>query len=258
MLEWAEAIKSARLEGLGLTKPEQIPARQFVPKYPELDQLDSYRGDLGEQYWSKWPVVQFTRVPASWIDGDEMVRLARELKHPDMARVSRVASWLKQGADLGARGAGRLPAEGVNQESCYEHGFEMLDALRAWTESKTVIGPLRREEAPPGLRISPMSVEIKPNGRARVIIDMSWPHLDDPQLDSQDPISVNSSIRKEDYPAFMVTSQDVLELLFLAGWKCFLSKCDWNDAYKHCSIRAEDVHLQVINLTLDMGNRPYI
>ena len=63
----------------------------------------------------------------------------------------------------------------------------------------------------------------------------------------------------------MVTSKDLLELIYRVGYPTKVSKCDWNDgnqmsnthtynfnfvfpAYKHVHVRKEDTHLQFVSI----------
>ena len=225
--------------------PEPEPA-VFKPKHPQLGKLDDYSGVFSDEFWSLWTYSPYTESPTSWIHHDLMWSLAVSLGHPDLTRVRRVCDYLRDGADIGVRGAGRLGAMGPNIPSCHEFGWQMLDAMFSWTLSKTVCGPLLRHELPDVIRVSPMSVELKPNGKARIICNLSWPNLPDPQLHGPTPISMNDGIKKEDFPVKMVSANDLLVLAFKSGFPAKCSKCDWNDAYKHVHVRGEDVHLQVV------------
>ena len=225
--------------------PEPEPPH-FKPKHPVLGRLDDYSGTFSDEFWSLWTYSPYTETPTSWINHELMWSMAVELGHPDLTRVRRVCNYLRDGADIGARGAGRMGAMGPNIVSCYEHGWQMLDAMFSWTLSKTVCGPLLRHELPETIRCSPMSVELKPNGKARIICDLSWPHVPEPDINGTTPISINDGINKSDFPVNMVTANDLLRLAFKAGFPAKCSKCDWNDAYKHVHVRGEDVHLQVV------------
>ena len=160
------------LQGMDTECPPQPRTPAFVPKHPILEKLDDYSKDFPKEYWDKWVFCPYVESPESWIDPVKVYDMAWRLNHPDMDRVRRVCHMLDHGADIGARGASRLPAMGPNIGSCFENGWEMMDAMYAWTSSRTVCGPLTRDQIPPNIRCSPMSVDIKPSGRARIIVDL--------------------------------------------------------------------------------------
>ena len=86
---------------------------------------------------------------------------------PDMEYVDTVASQLTYGVSLGFRGAGRLPSEAKNLRSFLNAGYRSMDAIATWVTQGLVCGPLRREELPPDIKVSPAGEADKPNGRAR-------------------------------------------------------------------------------------------
>ena len=153
--------------GLRAEPPGPVQEKPFSPKSPSIPKLSSYEGEFSRDYWSLWEFSPLTTTPSSWIDPKELEAVAAEVGYSDTDKLSKVVKWLTDGASIGAMGAGRLPAEGKNMASCVEHGYKMMDALSCWVSSKTVSGPLEKSELPPDCRVSPMSVEIKPSGRAR-------------------------------------------------------------------------------------------
>ena len=69
------------------------------------------------------------------------------------------------------RGAGRYPTAGKNQPSAYLHGHLLSDALGSWVKQGLMAGPYRREDLPwPEVKISPMGIQLKPNGSGRLIV----------------------------------------------------------------------------------------
>ena len=101
----------------------------FTPKCPELPTLQSYRGDLGEEYWSHWPSHLAPDTAQSWIDHSALLRVARTLEYPDMDHVEEVCHGLQHGVRIGCHGSARLPGRCRNIESAVLHGRQCADAL---------------------------------------------------------------------------------------------------------------------------------
>ena len=116
---------------------------------------------------------------------------------------------------------------------------------------------------PPGVKVSPVSAVLKLSGAARVLQDLSWPHLKEPDLNGSQPTSFNSGIDKSSFPTANSSAQDVLERLYQVGKGAYLAKIDWQvsinsqgaancprlqDAYKHIPVKISELHLQFIKL----------
>ena len=175
--------------------------------------------------------------------------------------VEKAAGILDNGADLGCMGSARLPTKQRNAESCYEFGERVLDSLEDWLQQGIAAGPMTKKEVRHHLgadyTVNPISVRLKPNGKARIIVNMSAPHVKDKEkldLSSGVPTSVNSGISKEAWPANMAGTKEVLELLHLKGQGCKFCKSDWTSAYKHIFVRTKDLCLQV----LEIGGRYFV
>ena len=108
-----------------------------------------------------------------------------------------------------------------------------------------------------------MSAVLKLSGAARVLQDLSWPHLKEPDLNGSQPTSFNSGIDKSSFPTANSSAQDVLERLYQVGKGAYLAKIDWQvsinsrgaancprlqDAYKHIPVKISELHLQFIKL----------
>ena len=142
----------------------------------------------------------------------------------------------------------------INLEICAtfgvtKHLYRSMDAIAHWIRLGLLCGPLERDELPEHIRVSPVGEADKPNGRARVTVDMSWPHLENPDIWSTTvPCSPNASVDQTQYNTEMVTSLDVLRALHREGSEGYISKADWADAYKHIPIRMEDRAMQVFRI----------
>ena len=61
-----------------------------------------------------------------------------------------------------------------NAPSAIEFGDRVADSLQDWVKEGIAWGPLLPEEMPwPDYIVNPMQVKLKPNGKARIIINMS-------------------------------------------------------------------------------------
>ena len=81
-----------------------------------------------------------------------------------------------------------------------------------------------------------------------MIVDLSWPYVDNPDVDGVEPISVNAGIDMTNYPTCMTSIEAVLELINGSGTSSYLVKQDWADAYKHIHVLPDDVWLQAISV----------
>ena len=93
--------------------------------------------------------------------------------------------------------------------------------------------------------VNSITVKIKPNGRARICINMSAPHQK-PSDEVGKPTSVNAGIDTKDFPSSMSSTKTFCESLMRVGCPAEMCKIDWNQAYKHIAVREEDHKLQVI------------
>ena len=115
-----------------------------------------------------------------------------------------------------------------------------------------------------------MTVRLKPNGTARIIIDLGWPRGKLFILGNSVPISPNASMEGlVNFEKVTMTSDRFFQLaLYRSGKEALITNADWDFAFKHCSVRPEDHHLMLVNfggryfvkkcLTFGAANSPYI
>jgi hypothetical protein len=226
--------------------PPQPKLDKYERKHQEIPELAQYTKTLPDSYWVFWPkrLVQSMLPNKSWVDADAMETVAREVGYTDMVHLDRVTRRIREGSEIGCRGAGRLPTSVPNSPSVYEYGVRMADILVDMLKDGLVWGPLHPEEVPwKDITINQMSSRLKPNGRLRPIMNMSSPYKQ-PEDDPEAPASVNSGIDKEEFPCKMGTTQSFLASLGKAGWPAEMCKTDWQAAYKHFHIHEEDLKLQ--------------
>jgi hypothetical protein len=118
-----------------------------------------------------------------------------------------------------------------------EFGQHVTDAIADWLLAGFAAGPFEPSNRPTDAKISGIMCRQKPNGSARIILNLSAPKGS----------SVNDGVTSEDFPTTMSSTQKWLEVLDKAGRNCLMVKLDWASAYKHIAVRAEDIPLQYFN-----------
>ena len=81
---------------------------------------------------------------------------------------------MKVRANIGCSGEFRAASTSTNAPSSYNQGEQVRDAICEWLEQGYAIGSLERHEIPfDDIKISGLMTKIKPNGRVRVILNLS-------------------------------------------------------------------------------------
>ena len=152
--------------------------KTFIPKNKEIPVLKSYGGTLPDSYWAHWTKRSFETVaPAtSWVDPRKLRNLARRIGYKSN-RLTRVLKQLSEGAKIGCKGDARLPTKMPNSKSALVYGERVADSLQDWIKEGIAFGPLLPEEMPwTDYSVNPILVRLKPNGKARIIVNMSSPY----------------------------------------------------------------------------------
>jgi len=205
----------------------------FKPKFPEIPVLNCYKGRLPDEFWDKFPVN--LKCPAEpSLKKKKLKQWAQALGVSDPERFQRVIGYVESGADIGCRGAARLPSRSSNAPSAYEYGPQVTDAIAEWVKKGYAYGPVGPEKVPEHAKVSGIMVRPKPNGSVRVILNLSAPK----------GRSVNDGIDKTEFPAKMSSTTAWLNVLNTAGRGCWMAKTDWAAAYKHICVREKDTDLQ--------------
>jgi len=121
-----------------------------------------------------------------------------------------------------------------NSPSAFQFGEQITDAIADWITEGFAAGPFTREEVPLGAKISGIMCREKPNGSARIILNLSAPVGN----------SVNDGICSDEFPTSMSSTTKWVEVLNKAGRACLFMKADWSVAYKHLHVRPADTVLQ--------------
>ena len=108
------------------------------------------------------------------------------------------------------------------------------------------VGPLKIDELPfEDFSVSPLTTRMKPNGRVRLILDLTYPHTRGIKLGMGIPMSVNSGIDTDLFKTEMSSTTLWLNSLRCGGVGALLSKMDWESAYKHAHVHHLDLKLHV-------------
>ena len=121
-----------------------MPLKAFSRKHEEIPVLTNYQGTLSDEYWSHWTKRSYHSIaPAkSWICPNKLEKLVKKLGYRSN-RLNRVLERLKNGADIGCKGPGRLSTRMPNSQSASEYEDRVADALQDWI--KEGIAYVRRD-----------------------------------------------------------------------------------------------------------------
>ena len=227
---WEEMIEFVSTR----VKEEADEPKEFNPKNKNIPVLETYSDELGDEYWSKWEKMQYEpENNKSWIKPEELKKEAERLGMTEKLKLEEIVKTLEAGANLEVKGEGRWSSRGRNNPSTLEYGARLADSLQSAIKDGFMWGPLTEEEMPwEAFKVSPMTVRLKPNGAARIIVNLSWPH--EGRLGEGKPISVNKGMEEwEEFEATKMTSDyRWREALYRAGCPSEMVKNDWNAAYK--------------------------
>jgi hypothetical protein len=228
MEAWRQIFFSA------LTAPDPaMPAKKiFSPKY-ELPPIADYTVAQPPAFWACFPSSS-TRVGKSWVDAAALEDLATSAGYPFDDVLAAVCSDLQFGADIGCRGVFRDATFSSNAPSAFDFAAEITDAVAGWVAKGIAAGPFDPCDRPAGVKVNGIMCRAKPNGSARIILNMSAPAGQ----------SVNDGIDKDLFPTKMSSTGKWLEVLNSVGRRCQIMKVDWSDAYKHVHVRPADLPLQ--------------
>ena len=164
-------------KALNLSRPGNVKQKEFKPKN-NLPRLHNYSVDPPQSYWDKWNKLSFSDASfSSWLNPTELVKVAVETGYNDMSHVKFVSNYLTHGAKIGCEGEGRWPTVGQNDPSVSDNSWEIADEIQTWINMGICVGPLTREDLPfRDYSVSPLTTRLKPNGRVRLILDLSYPH----------------------------------------------------------------------------------
>lgn len=205
-------------------EPELKSLKMFKPKHPNIPRLIDYSKSAPVTWWNYWPSLSWEegRMLKSGINPRKMVMWADRANHPDMATVLDIARDLKFGCDLGTRGEYLCPSTSDNAPSAVEYGNRVTDSIVDGIEKGIMIGPMDEEDLPfkeEGVKVNGVMVKLKPNGDARVILNMSRGR----------PFCVNEGMKDDErFEVTMSSTAMWLQSLHKAGRGCWFCKLDWS------------------------------
>ena len=247
--QWDQYIRRRQLidRWSSSTIQEEPKLKSFKQVNNNLPELDSYNGILPQDYWDKWEKKTYEELtPAmSWVNPDKLWAVASRLKYKDkQGRLQRAMVNLSRGALIGCKGPSRLPTSHPNSQSAADYGVRVADSLQTWIKEGLCFGPLRPEEMPwDDYTTNSITVKLKPNGKARICINMSAPYKR-PSDPEGAPASVNSGIDSDEFPTSMSSTQSFCTSLMRSGTPSKFCKLDWVSAYKHVAVNKSDHKLQ--------------
>ena len=198
-----------------------------------LPVLSDYSKGAPAAFWEAFP-SNYVEPGRSLINPNILRRLGLESNFPDLQLLNTICLDVSMGADIACRGDYRLPSRATNAPSAFLEGEKVTDAVADWVAKGFAFGPVPVSSVPANAKFSGLMARPKPNGGARVILNLSAPK----------GRSVNEGIDTSHLPTVMSSTGQWLSVLNKAGRGCFLTKVDWADAYKHLPVRLEDSHLQ--------------
>lgn len=231
-LQLRDFWKALLLEQVSKDIPELPDAKKFKAKH-DLPVLHDYSKPAPDWFWHKFP-SNLKEEKSSLINADVLYCLAIECGYKDLDNLNKVCGWLKNGAVIGCKNPFRDPVTANNAKSAIVEGQKVTDSICDWINKGFVHGPIEQHLVPENAKFSGLMTRPKPNGAVRIILNLSAP----------EGSSVNDGIDSDEYPAFMSSTTDWLRVLNKAGLRCFISKTDFSDAYKHISVTKADTDLQ--------------
>jgi hypothetical protein len=230
--EQLEFWKQRVMTAVGEAEPAEENRRVLEARL-DFSSIKGFRQQAPPEFWEKFP-VNYDDIGKSLVNPVKLESLARAVGCGDWERLETVCGDLGKGADIGCTGEYREPSVSRNAPSAYEYPKEVTEAIADWIKKGFAKGPFDEKSRPANVKINGIMCRPKPNGSARVILNLSAPAGG----------SVNDGIDVREFPATMSSTKKWLKVLQKAGRKCLILKIDWADAYKHVHVRKEDVDLQ--------------
>ena len=207
------------VEQSGKQDSRDVMQKVFKSKH-NMPKLDDYAKKPPDGFWNNVEKVTWEDVSRieGGINADMLESMARQVDSLDKAMLDRVLSYVKNGARLGVSMECQVSSTSSNAASVLEHGEEVTDALVDWLHQRFVIGPFDPDNIPfENCKISGLMCKMKPNGKARIIVNMS----------KGNPVSVNEGINKDDFPTAMSSTTAWIRIMWRCGKNCRFAKCDW-------------------------------
>ena len=72
----------------------------FSPANDNLQELEDYNGVLSDGYWEGWVKNHYKEEKGSFIDHNELRKVAEEMKYSERRQVEEIAVMLEHGANI--------------------------------------------------------------------------------------------------------------------------------------------------------------
>ena len=214
--------------------PPRPPLKEGVITNTEIPECKDYKLPQSKEFWHKFPsdlnlrggspFKLDTEVIDAWVRRAgstwELVSLWEEVKVD-----------ILKGCDLKVSDDYK-PTVSPNCPSAYKEGRFVTDEIASGIKKGIICGPIPTR--PVGATISSIQTAPKPNGKIRLIVNMSAPK----------DKSVNDHINSKDYPSRMGGLPEIVRALNYCGRGALFFKCDYNAAYKHLAVRHDQLNFQ--------------
>jgi hypothetical protein len=151
--------------------PEIPPAKVFKSKHP-LPAVADYKAAQPAEFWEKFP-SNGSMVGKSTICPSKLRALAWSVGYRDVALLELVCRDLTDGANIGCRGPARLASVSSNAPSAFDFPEQITDAIADWIVAGFAAGPFQPADRPPAAKVNGIMCRQKPNGSARIILNLS-------------------------------------------------------------------------------------
>lgn len=204
----------------------------FKPKH-NLPKLTNYVDPAPNWFWCTFP-KNLTSPGISKVNHKRLEELALQNGFKDRKLLSSICSGIIHGENIGCKGQPREKSWSSNAPTSLQFGEQVTDAIADWIHKGFAYGPIDLNEAPTDIKVNGIMCKEKPNGSVRIILNLSAPI----------GCAVNEGIDETEFPAAMSSTTKWLRVLNKAGKGALFCKTDWADAYKHVTVRPEDLKLQ--------------
>ena len=151
--------------------------------------------------------------------------------HPNKPFVNYLLAGLRFGFHTGLQQCPRITFESDNLRSARDHPEIVNRLIKDELDNDFLIGPF--DTAPfPVYRVSPLGVVFgKYSGKPRLILDLSWPHVE------SEFSSINDLIDQNESSMSYATIDQAIQQILHVGRNAFLCKFDITSAFKLLPIR---------------------
>jgi hypothetical protein len=137
-----------------------VVTKMFKPKFPNIPRLTDYKKLAPANFWAEFP-VNLVCPGAPSLKIKKLKQWVQALGVSDENRLNRVIKYISEGAEIGCRGAARLPSKSTNAASAYEFGPQVTDAIAEWVKKGYAFGPVCAGAVPEAAKISGIMVRPK-------------------------------------------------------------------------------------------------